>query len=133
MSIPFINSFPTFNQFNGKMFLVSIQFADWLKQARKEKDMTQADLAKAAGLDRSVINKLESGTRPQPETLQSIARGLRKPIESVYRAAGILPTAPASTEHKEEILFLFDQLSEKDKEYFINFMRATLEINSKKS
>jgi transcriptional regulator with XRE-family HTH domain len=42
-----------------------------------------------------VINKLLNGkTFPQPDTLESLARAFRIPVETTYRAAGLLPEIP---------------------------------------
>lgn len=44
-----------------------------LKQLRKEHKITQVDLAKVIGVERSSVGKYETGTMPSAEVLTSIA------------------------------------------------------------
>lgn len=44
-----------------------------LKQLRKERGITQVDLAKMIGVERSSVGKYETGTMPSAEVLTSIA------------------------------------------------------------
>jgi len=81
------------------MFLMidRMGFAYWLQGEREKAGISQSDLARLSGLNRAVINKIEMGTKPMPETLQAIARALRLPIEEVYIAAKLLPPKSEST------------------------------------
>ena len=55
-----------------------------LRQLRESAEMTQEDLAAAAGVGRATIARIESGEQsPRYATLQSIARGLGRPIEAL--------------------------------------------------
>ncbi len=52
-------------------------FATSLREVRKQKKITQTELAKKAGLDRTYISMLERGVRkPSTEVLMSIANVL---------------------------------------------------------
>lgn len=67
-------------------------FADWLQSELEKRRWSQAELAYSAGISRAVVNKLlNRKTYPQPDTLQAIARAFKIPVETVYRAAGLLP------------------------------------------
>lgn len=47
---------------------------EWLKKIRENSKLTQEQLADLAGIDRSMISKLETGCAiPSPKTAQSIA------------------------------------------------------------
>ncbi len=50
--------------------------ADRVKQARKYRNLTQAQLAKAAGVSQGAIGNLESGTREKPRELLNLALAL---------------------------------------------------------
>lgn len=53
------------------------EFSKRLRFAREMRGMTQAQLAKVAGLDQTVISHVESGNRmPGAENLKAIAKGL---------------------------------------------------------
>jgi transcriptional regulator with XRE-family HTH domain len=68
------------------------KFPDWLQSELDKRQWSQADLAYSAGISRAVVNKLlNRRTYPQPDTLQAIARAFKIPVETVYRAAGLLP------------------------------------------
>jgi transcriptional regulator with XRE-family HTH domain len=70
----------------------NLRFADWLQVEMDKRGWSQSDCARAADLNRAVINKLlNRKSRPQPFTLVAIARAFKIPIETAYRAAGLLP------------------------------------------
>jgi transcriptional regulator with XRE-family HTH domain len=121
--------FTTFNTYSNKMFLVKITFGEWLKQIRKERDLSQSRLGEISGLHRSVINKLESGTLPTPETLQQIARGLKMPVETVYSAAGLLSPMTSQTAQEKELIYLFNLLPDNQKSEVIEYIRFKSSIN----
>jgi len=52
-----------------------------------------------------VVNKLlNRKTYPQPDTLQAIARAFKLPIETVYRAAGLLPPETEAETFEAEVI-----------------------------
>lgn len=59
---------------------------DNVRKARKERDMTQLQLAAAAGLGIATISDIERGqiTDPQLSTLASLAHALGVPIEVLW-------------------------------------------------
>ena len=78
-----------------------INFSEWLQNEMNKRGWSQSDLARAADLNRAVINKLLNGkSHPQPSTLEAISRALKIPLETTYRAAGLLP---ANSDHDETI------------------------------
>lgn len=71
---------------------MKMEFPDWLQEELNKRHWSQSDLARAADLNRAVINKLlNQRSQPHVTTLGAIARALKIPTESVYRAAGLLP------------------------------------------
>lgn len=95
------------------MFLVgqSLRFAEWLQSEMNKRGWSQSDCARAADLNRAVINKLLNGkSKPQPLTLAAIARAFRMPIETVYRAAGLLPPSVDHDEGLEELIHAFKSI-----------------------
>lgn len=68
------------------------EFATAVIRARKDKDWTQTDLARAIGTTQSAIARLESGDHdPKLSTMIAVCRALRIPllegIDSEYRTA----------------------------------------------
>lgn len=95
------------------MFLVgqSLRFAEWLQLEMDKRGWSQSDCARACDLNRAVINKLLNGKcKPQPVTLIAIARGLKIPVETAYRAAGLLPPIPDGDDSTQEVLHLFKNI-----------------------
>jgi transcriptional regulator with XRE-family HTH domain len=95
------------------MFLVgkNLHFAEWLQVEIDHRGWSQSDCARACDLNRAVINKLLNGKcRPQPTTLMAIARGLKIPVETAYRAAGLLPASADGEDANQELLFIFNSI-----------------------
>jgi transcriptional regulator with XRE-family HTH domain len=85
--------------------IIHTNFPEWLQSELKKRQWSQADLAHAAGISRAVVNKLlNRKTYPQPETLQAIARAFKIPVETVYRAAGLLPKETEAETFEAEIV-----------------------------
>lgn len=83
-------------------------FGQWLKQKRKEKGLTQDELAKQVGVSLPYISKLErdqrhteSNARPQPKVgvVDKIAKSLGVPVQEARNKAfgGATGTAKPST------------------------------------
>lgn len=103
-------------------------FAEWLAREREKRSWSQSQLARRAGMSRSVINQVERQQfAPSPSTLQSIARALGYPIEQVYRLAGYLPPVPELDPLVEEGAYILGQLEGEDKEDAIQYLRFRLD------
>ena len=82
--------------------MVDIFFAQWLELKLYEYEMTQSQLARAAGVTRAAINGVLSGKRgPGPDLCNAIARALKLPPEIVFREAGLLPPKSEADEITE--------------------------------
>ena len=95
------------------MFLVgqNLRFAEWLEIEMRKRGWSQSDCARACDLNRAVINKLLNGKcKPQPVTLIAIARGFKLPVESAYRAAGLLPPSTDEDDSTQELLHIFKSI-----------------------
>lgn len=57
-----------------------------IRECRKEKSMSQCDLAKKSGVSRTIISGLESGTITvtTTDTLLKIARALDKKVSEIF-------------------------------------------------
>jgi transcriptional regulator with XRE-family HTH domain len=88
-----------------------INFSEWLQTEMNKRGWTQSDLARYADLNRAVINKLLNGkSHPKPGTLEAISRAFKIPIESTYRAAGLLPINPDYDETIEEAIHVLKSI-----------------------
>ena len=89
-----------------------ISFADWLNEKLRERNLTQAGLARKAGLNKSVINKLSRSIviKPDAATFVAIAKALDVSPITVLRIAEILPPDPELPE-LEDYKIILAQLS----------------------
>jgi len=96
-----------------KMFSVgqNTYFSEWLQSEMDKRDWSQSDCARAADLNRAVINKLLNGKcKPQPSTLGAIAHAFKIPVETAYRAAGLLPPNADHDDTMEQLVHVFKSI-----------------------
>ena len=112
------------------MFAVgqNLRFAEWLQSEIDKRGWSQSDAARACDLNRAVINKLLNGKcKAQPATLMAISRGFKIPVETVYRAAGLLPPSNDGDESTQELVHIFHSLqSPHSKATAIRLLKALL-------
>ena len=89
----------------------TMRFTEWLETEISRRGWSQSECARACELNRAVINKLLNGKcRPQPVTLMAIARGFKIPVETAYRAAGLLPPGNHEDDTTQELIHIFKSL-----------------------
>jgi len=70
-----------------------------IREHRKERRMSQTELAQRAGVALMTISRLERGEHdPHVRTLSQIARGLGVPLLELMRTAGYFENDEADTE-----------------------------------
>lgn len=72
-----------------------------LKEARTRLDISQAKLAKMAGVSQSTIANIESGTRFEPQKVVQIARALGVSAEWLIEGRESPPLPPSRTEQND--------------------------------
>lgn len=104
---------------------MDIPFGVWLANMMEARDLSQAEMARLSGLSRQAISDYVNLKRSNPDTnaLSAIARGLKLSVETVYRAAGLLPAAEDDNVRREELLYLFRQLTPVDQDALLDFAR----------
>lgn len=81
-----------------------------IKEARKEKGLTQDELAEISNVNRNTIHKYEQGQRmPRINFIKSLASALDKPISYFYSGYDEQPQEPQ--EHQEEPSINFKRMS----------------------
>ena len=64
-----------------------MELSEKLKKIRKEKKITQAELARKSGLSKTYISLIERGNQGvRVDTLNKIATALEVPFEELYQA-----------------------------------------------
>jgi len=71
-------------------------FGEWLQEILISRKWSQSDLSRAANISRQVVSDYINSKKLNPDEriLIAIARALRIPPETVFRAAGLLPPLP---------------------------------------
>lgn len=88
-----------------------LRFSEWLQAEMDRRGWSQSDCARSASLNRAVINKLLNGkSKPQPPTLAAIARAFKIPVETAYRAAGLLPPSVDGDDTTVELIHIFKSI-----------------------
>ena len=88
-------------------------FVSWLKAELKRQNITQSELAIRSGMSAAQISRIVNlVSPPSHETLAAIASGLHKPVEQIYRIAGVLPTSTDQDELQKNAIYLFDTLKD---------------------
>jgi len=105
---------------------MSLKFSEWLTKQLAEKELSQAEFARKAGLSRQVIHYYLSSKTIQPDadSLKKIADALELPIEQVYRAAGMPVSATKHSKKVDEIIHQIEGLSEDDQERVLALIEA---------
>jgi len=99
-----------------------MEFSDWLLEQLQRLDITQAELARRAGISKQAMGYYIAGRIPDADILKKLAKGLRLPVAEVFRAAGLLPPAPESNPLIERAMELFATLPEKDQAEVLNLI-----------
>lgn len=108
-------------------------FVKWLLGELNERDMTQADLARRAGLSSGTLSNITSGDRnPGERVCRAIAQAFGIPAEEVMRRAGILPALPKRTERIARMVALLEELEEDDQSFVEEFTRLRVEYQRRR-
>lgn len=68
---------------------------------------------------------------PDGETLDAIARALKLPPETVFRAAGLLPSKPEEEVQFDDWKYVLEQLSERDRNILRDLAEKMVKENEK--
>ncbi len=104
----------------------TMTFGEWLREELFERDMTKAELARAAGISAPHITRIIAGEQnPGNEVIVAIARALNKPPEEVFRRVVGLPLPEESSGLGEWVQFYY-LASPQQREEMIDFARFIL-------
>jgi transcriptional regulator with XRE-family HTH domain len=99
-------------------------FGSYLKKIREQKGYSVNQLAIYSKVSAAQISRIETGHRgpPKPETIQKLARGLKKPYPQLMEAAGYVEDA--SDLNNENIFFRnWEGLSEEDQKQALDYIQ----------
>lgn len=109
-------------------------FVNWLKGQMQERNWSQADLARASGVHKQTIHYYlnKSSKAPHAHVLAKIAYALELPVEQVYRVAGFLSRPPDISETIEQILHEMEDMSERDRQEVLAFIRMEKKLRKQR-
>jgi len=118
------------NYFYGKMLSME-NFGDWLIKEIENRNWSQSDLVKAAGISRGTLSNIISGTRGTGEkSLISIANALNISPITIFRKAGMLPEVGEQSS-MDDWQHVLDQLSPEEQEEIRQIAVLKIERNRK--
>lgn len=112
------------------VFLMDNQaFGAWLERKRKERDLSQTELAEMVEVTPGQISRLETGGRgASTELIEKLCRALQAPINEGLQAAGILPQSERKTTLMRVLEHIFNQLPQEEQEELIEEGRLKLRL-----
>ena len=69
-------------------------FIEWLREEMRRREWRQADFARAAGIDVSMVSRWLRGRRPDPASLERVATALGMDLDALLTLAGHRPRMP---------------------------------------
>lgn len=106
----------TVNDMSMIMFTME-NFGDWLLERLKEKNISQSELARMAGVSKGTISNLVNGTKGAgQDSLTAIAHALKLPVDLVFEKAKLLPTKNELSPIKRKLMHLAEGLPDSDVE-----------------
>jgi transcriptional regulator with XRE-family HTH domain len=113
---------------------MDIDFTTWFFEELRRRDWSQSDLSERSGISQGAISKVIQGQRnPGLDFCMGIAKAFQVPPEVVMRSAGILPPVPEIDEEREEIDYLFNELSSEGKKDILIYARFLLAEEKKRA
>ena len=104
-------------------------FGEWLKDELKKQKMSQYKLAALIGVTPTHVNHMVHNRRdPSNELLTAIGDALKKPDTEIFRQAGILRQIPPREKQIEEITYIFNRLTDAEKESALTYFRFLLKV-----
>jgi transcriptional regulator with XRE-family HTH domain len=111
------------------MFLMNLDFPEWLQAQLDDLDRNQAKLARKAHVSKTAISDVLSRKHPAGRELcTAIASAFKMPPETVFRAAGLLP--PASS-IPDDLNYYVNALSDTQLREWVSYARFILERDEK--
>lgn len=96
----------------GRSYSASMTLADFVRDARNRRGMTQEQLAEAINKSFGYVGQLETGKidRPKADTLRALASALRVPLEDLLVATGQLDAQSADGADPAALILQLDAL-----------------------
>ncbi|MBD3305304.1 helix-turn-helix domain-containing protein [candidate division KSB3 bacterium] len=109
------------------------ELAEWINQRLFERDWSQSELARRAGLTPAQISRILSGTRgPSMQSCRAISRAFGEPPENLFRLAGFLPPKPEEEPKLRDVLYRITLLDDEGREELEKYLDYLLSLGHRK-
>ena len=100
-------------------------FSDWLIDQLNIHGWSYREFGRRIEVSNTHATNIVHGTaQADPQTLHRIAAVFNLPVETVFRKAGLLPERTEETHHRQELLYLFNQLDDKTQETVLTMLKG---------
>lgn len=112
--------------------LVDTNFSDWLLEEMNKRGWSQAELARASGLNRQSVSDYVNRrrTNPEPEALVALAQAFKISPVTIFRKAGLLPEGGEQASF-EDWQHLLNQLMPEEQDEMRQIMEMKIERRQK--
>jgi transcriptional regulator with XRE-family HTH domain len=110
----------------------NFEFGQWVQKERTIREWSQSDLSRYSGLHRAVISKMESGTKPMPETLLVLAQAFKLSPISIFRIAGLLPPGPDDKINIEDWKYMLEKMTDEERNEIWRIGQMKIEMRQEK-
>ena len=100
------------------------ELIDWINEKLNDKNWSQNELARKAGVTSGVISLVMTGTRPGIKVCKAIANAFGVSEETVLKLAGHLEKERGYDVERDELNSLFDTLPEEKKSDLLDIART---------
>ena len=112
--------------------IVFMAFTDWLDNELNKRHWNRAELARQINMTEPALSHIysddpKSKRKPGVDMCRAIAKAFGMPPEMVFRQAGLLPSIEADTSQYEELKHWFSQMSEDERDLFLQQGRLLIE------
>lgn len=112
---------------NSTIMFSMVNFGDWLLEQLRERNLSQSELAKQAGISKGTVSNLVNGTKGAgQDSLIAIARVLRLPPDLLFEKAGLFSAKPELTPKKRELMERLRDAEEADVQMVIEILEAAV-------
>ena len=106
----------------------TVDLVSFLLAEMKAKEISPADITKRTGLSASQVSKVLNRESPAgTKAIECFAHALSLPIDVLYQYAGKLPKPLQHNEKRQELVHLFEMMSEDNKDDQLLYARMKLE------
>lgn len=119
------------NAFSTNLVIIfTMTLIELIKNEMIKRNLSIREFAKLVGVTHPTISAILEGEEPSYDICRKLAPILHLPLETVLRAAGLLPPVSPDTEYQEEFFHLLSQLSPQERQEILELLRFKTERRS---